>query len=121
RSYSCLSRPQALHSRQILLTRKVSCRHVCSFVSRQLSSIRSTALAKNQRALKPSAALSFAQIQTKSEISSDVVALGSNSITAGNWVIADQNRRKRAYGSLLLLWAIWRVQLVHRAACRISP
>jgi hypothetical protein len=50
----------------ILLTRKVSCRHVCAFVSRQLSLIRRIALAKNQRALKPSAALSFAQTQSKS-------------------------------------------------------
>jgi hypothetical protein len=36
------------------------------FVSRQLSLIHRIALAKNQRALKPSTALSFAQTQPKS-------------------------------------------------------
>jgi hypothetical protein len=59
-------------------------------VSRQLSLIRRIALAKDQRALKPSAAPSFAQTQTKSWISSDVAVLGSNSINSGNWVIAEQ-------------------------------
>src|SRR5262249_56074033 len=64
---------------QIFLTRKVSCRHVCRFVSRQLNLMRRIALAKDQRARKPSAAPSFAQAQTKSWISSDVAVLGSNS------------------------------------------
>jgi hypothetical protein len=39
------------------------------------------------------AAMSFAQARTKSWISSDVAALGSNSINCGNRAIADQLRR----------------------------
>src|SRR5262249_15709605 len=63
---------------QIFLTRKVSCRHVCRVVSRELNVMRRIALAKDQRARKPSAAPSFAQAQTKSWISRDVGVLGSN-------------------------------------------
>jgi len=92
-TYSCLSRPQAFRWRQILPTRKVLCRRVCGFVTRQLGSIRRIALARSQRALNPSAAPSFAQALTKRWIPSDVAACGSNSINCDNRVIADQLRR----------------------------